>query len=510
MLTPLDLKNHKNLYNNLLKELKRVYNKKGEEMPARNDGIIYLEELSLIQRLDLNFPGYCSMSLNGKSFFSYLTGLKRLTMRQPYLISGDELKSITNKQSLLELEISNSTLQQIDLTEFPNLEDLTITDNESLVSIKGLDSLTKLKYLTFYNNPYVNEKEICTFITEQMTKGCELSLDILLYPQIIHQIRKDYSKYRDSFRAAEWIERIHAGKEIENIKHTTHSIGAIYSSVWDITERILPKSGVSDIEAINLFYRWVRSHVDYDFDALKSNLRMHSDRVTLNFGGKTQEVRLASGKAGGTNSVGNALYSGYAVCEGYTRLLQLFLKSYLIECYALHAHGSEVYDKNAKAPTFEQLARGEVNHSIIQVVTEEGTFYCDTTNEKYDPKTGIVGQECFMKTFEELDTNWYPVRSKKPPHTEPLSPETREQLRNLRMANNAPYDPKKRAEYIMDKFELHLTGEENLEIEYEVKKDQIEDLFLLRIVSKQVRTIIESNLYKEKLDIINSKGTIKR
>ena len=501
MSTALDFSSKKNLYNNLLKELKRVYKKMGKPVPERNEGIIYLEELPLIQRLSLNFSGCFSIDINNEPFISHLTDLRKISLCKPYQLTGKELSQIKNKNAITSIEIIGSDLTTLDLSQFPNLESLTLVDNESLREIKGLENIKKLEEIVYYNNPLVNETTICNFLTSNMKRNTLMELDILLYPKITSIIKHGYSAYRDSFRQSTWV------KVTNTIKHTVEETGNIYSHIEDIIDKIIPRV-TDDYEAAYIMYCYVRSHVAYDFDSLNDKLRMRGTKVTLNFGGKPQEIRMSSGKKGGANSAFNALFSRYAVCEGYTKLLQMFYKLYGLDCYNILAHGSDLYNPNAKAPTAQELYNGEVNHSIIQVIINDNTYYCDTTNESYDPKTGKVGQKCFLRTFEELTTNWYPVRRPRPPYTEPLSTEFREELDKVKIADNEPVDAKKRAETIMDKFDLHLAEGPNLDIEFQVKKEQLVDLLLLRVINRSVKQIIENTIFEEYLSLRN--GVTKR
>ena len=508
MLTALDFSSKKNLYNNLLKELKRVYKKMGKPTPERKEGIIYLEELPLIQRLSLNFNGCFAIDINNEPFISHLTDLRKISLCKPYQLTGKELSQIKNKTAITSIEITGSDLTTLDLSRFPNLESLTLVDNENLREIKGLENLKRLNEITYYNNPLVNETMICNFLTSNMKRGDTLmELDILLYPKITSMIKHGYSAYRDSFRQSTWVERVHTGQVTNTIKHTVEETGNIYSHIEDIINKIVPNI-TDDYEAAYIMYCYVRAHVAYDFESLNDKLRMRGTKVTLNFGDKPQEIRMSSGKKGGSNSAFNALFSRYAVCEGYTKLLQMFYKLYGLDCYNVLAHGSDLYDPDAKAPTSQELYSGEINHSIIQVIINGNTYYCDTTNETYDPKTGKVGQQCFLRTFEELTTNWYPVRRPRPPYTEPLSAEFREELDKVKVANNEPIDAKKRAEVIMDRFDLHLEDGPNLNIEFQIKKEQLVDLLLLRVINRNVKQIIENIIFEEYLSLHN--GVTKR
>ena len=136
----LNLKHSKeNLYNNLLKELKRYYAKNKIAEPERPDGVIYLEELQYIQRLNLNFAGNLFFNLNGQPFMSFLTGLKKIYVSAPFDLDEAVFNQIPNKDQITDLSINKSSIYKLDLTGFTNLNDLSLTSNSRLTEIKGLD-----------------------------------------------------------------------------------------------------------------------------------------------------------------------------------------------------------------------------------------------------------------------------------------------------------------------------------------------------------------------------------
>ena len=116
-----------------------------------------------------------------------------------------------------------------------------------------------------------------------------------------------------------------------------------------------------------------------------------------------------------------------------------------------------------------------------------------------------------MKTFEELTTRWYPVSCPYPGKSEPLTEETRQQLSRLRLAHNIPYNYETKAIKMMERFELHVTGEtDDLILETEIKKVQAEDLLLLGIINAEVLKIIQNQQSMEYMKICAEKQARKK
>ena len=504
--TVIDIKKvYTNLHNNLIKEIKRIYAK--NKLGTKIDDKIYLEDLPFIQRLNLNFPGYLGLQINNKPFISYLTGLKKISFVGPFKSDQSLLDQIPNKEQLTELEITNSDMSTIDLSAFPNLKTLTIVDNEQLRTIRGLDKLNNLEYLEFYNNQFVSENSICKLITGLLEHKATIKVDYMYYPTVSKMIRREYSKYSEAFKGAEWVERINPGKMADTIVYSTESIANFFSDLSDKLNEIIPVVTTDDLDGIYLIYCWIVNNTNYDYDGLKNKLRMHSTPVEMHLDGKVQKIRLASGHIGGTNGAVNTFYSHSGVCEGYTRLFQLLLKLFLVDSHNLLAHAEKEFRANAKAPTTTDLASAVRNHSITEVYYDGKPYYCDTTNEDIFSKNGEITQACFMKTFEELTINCFPVGYKVTRGVEPISEERRKQLSTLKVTDHYQVDVEKKGLDMMEKFQLHLTGEtENVSRECQIKKEQALDLLLLRMINKKTLDFIKNTIDNEYLELINSKA----
>ena len=509
MNTPIQLKpNKENLYNNLIKELKRYYTRNKIAEPSRQDGIIYLEELPLIQRLNLTFNGNISFNLDHKDFMSYLTGLKRITIAPPFKGLEKNIDNIPNKNKITDLHLEGTDFYKIDLSEFTNLKSLTIVNNRNLCEIKGIERINNLEELSFYGNYLFDEKTACTFIASNMQNRCNMNIDILYYKRITSIIRKEYSKYKETFRNVEWIECIQAGlKNHQTISHDTKSTGKFYSRLDDIIAQILPRSGVDDLEAIYLITTWVVNNISYDHVGVKNKLKMMSHKTTLNINGKPQKINIACGMIGGTNGAFNAIYGKTVVCQGYTKLMQMLLKSYdyNIKTYDEAAYLELDNTKPVTKITHDLITKNGINHSIIRINLDDDNYYCDTTNIRVD-ENGIINQTGFMQTYEELDSTCYPSKKEYRKKAEPLTDEERESLNKLRLAHNTPYNYETKAVMIMEKFELHLYEDStDINIQKDIQLSQVEDLLLLGIINIEVQRIINNQIENEYKEIMNNK-----
>ena len=495
MYTSVELKkNNENLYNNLLKELKRYYTKNNLKEPERKEGELFTEELPLIQRLYLNFNGNCDISVNDQSLLSYMTGLKRVIISPPFVIKKEDLENIPNKNQIVELYIEGTDLKEIDLSEFTSLQDLVINNNYELTNVIGLDKLSKLEAFTFYNNKEYNEEDICEQIKKYLEKELILNIDILYYKRLIHMIRKEYSKYRKAFKKATWVEKLSNSLDNQFIKHDTISTGKFYSNLDDLIKEIIPRDCSDDLDAIYLIYTWLINNI-----ISTNKIDITETNEKLDFNNKNQKVRTSTSVIGGTNGAFNVLSGKSIVCEGYIKVFQLLLKAYdyEIETYDEIA----CVDESSTKLTNSIIKKAKPNHSIIRINLDDSTYYCDPANEKKTVHDEI-GQSRFMKTYQELNSSWFPLNTHYEPDSVELTEEEREYLSNLKIAHNIPYNYETRAVKIMTEFDLHLEDSEQLKLERLVKKEQVEDLVLLGVINTAIERIINNQIDSEYDNIV--------
>ena len=328
-------------------------------------------------------------------------------------------------------------------------------------------------------------------------------LDILYYPDLVLAIKKDYEKYKKSFRNATWIERIHIGGKSDTIGHDTYSTGLFYSNLEDLLSEIVPDNCNDDLLIVYYIYEWIVKNIEYDEAGLNSKLKQHSFKSLIAIGNEIKEINIGEGAIGSTNGAFNALYYRSAICEGITRIFQMMLSLYGIKSIDINAYASEKVIKDAKKPSLKELNNSEVNHSIIKIILGNGEYYSDTTNESVFMKGDVITQKCFMKTFEELDVNWYPVRDRIKRNVTPLGKGIRERLSKLPKANNRKIDSHERAKTIRERYHIYLEENDNLYDEFNRNKEKTIDLLLLGYINKEVLDIIISELNVELFKKLN-------
>jgi len=468
-------KRDENLYNNLIKEIRKY--RKGTVEETAGEKNIYLEEFQYVRNLNLNFTSITSIIIDDKPLISYFTNLKAIHIKAPYRPTGDELDSIPNKDLIKEIEIENTDLQTIDLSGFTNLEYLTIIDNKNLKEIKGLNKINKLSSLVFYNNPLLITNDIYKFICSNMKNNCSMNIDILYYLIIRHNIRKEYSLYRDSFRATEWIETVDNNDKKTTINHNTRSTGMFYAKINDLLDEIMPSSDLDDLETVYIIYKWL---------------------VLRLSGPKEEKVKITKATNGHLNGAFNAIYNKETTCSGYINLFQMMLKACMIESYSIPAY----YDIEIPTNATSEL---KPNHTIIKIVLEDGPYYCDLLNKAIYSQDGDFTQNCFMKTPKELDSSWCPKIVDDSKSVE-ITKEERKALEQLEIANHEPKDYSSKIDKLMDKFDLHIDeANKTLSVEISVKKEQVEDLMLLGIINGEIEKEIDNKIEKEYYDLLADK-----
>ena len=309
-------KNHENLYNKIIKELKRYYKTNHIQEPQRKEGYLYPEEMKYVERLDLSSTGSLFIRLNNKPLISYLTGLEELTIRPPLQSTEEILKELPNKNKLRILIIDKTDYETLNLNPFTNLQSLTITNNYYLKEIKGLDKLNRLTKIEFYNNTHYDENEICDYLIKCIDKKCHIRTDILYYKTIVSLIKTEYSKYREYFRKIKWIETYNiSNNRIQEISHDTVSTGKFFSSLEDILDEILPISEIDDIESIYLIYSWLIINFSYKTTNIKESIVNKNNYKKLNFNQKEQKTKKIYNMIGGSNGAFNALYGKAIINE---------------------------------------------------------------------------------------------------------------------------------------------------------------------------------------------------
>ncbi len=463
-------KEQENLFNNLLREIRGHYRQYNMTEPRRKGKVIYLEELKYVKELNFNFTSKCDIKVNNKNIITYLNNVKKITIKANYKLTN-ELDYLPNKSSILEIEIDNSGATIIDLSNFDSLKKATITNNNELERIKGLDKLSKLKDLRIANNILLVDDKTTKAIASLMTNSINMELDLLYYPKIVNTIRKEYSKYRQTFREIKWVETLLINKK-NSIIHNTKTTATFYSKIEDILDRILPDEELDDYQATYLIYWWLIINVQI--------------------------------KATESETAFDALTKKVANTEGYNRLLQLMLYTYSLNTYNVPAYLSKEANIHANSVSINDLNNKKANTTLVKVIIEDNHYYLNPSKELIDKKTKEINQTCFMRTFEELDTNWFPLLINNNTKSRPLNKTTRSKLVELKLANNKGANETIIAQKVLKRFELHLINKKGLDVEYRIKKEQIEDLLFLGIINNPVQSIMNNIINKEYKELKNN------
>lgn len=498
-------KNHENLYNKIIKELKRYYKTNHIQEPQRKEGYLYPEEMKYVERLDLSSTGSLFIRFNNKPLISYLTGLEELTIRPPLQSTEEILKELPNKNKLRILIIDKTDYETLNLNPFTNLQSLTITNNYYLKEVKGLDKLNRLTKIEFYNNTHYDENEICDYLIKCIDKKCHIRTDILYYKTIVSLIKTEYSKYREYFRKIKWIETYNtSNNRIQEISHDTVSTGKFFSSLEDILDEILPISEIDDIESIYLIYSWLIINFSYKTTNIKESIVNNNNYKKLNFNQKEQKTKKIYNMIGGSNGAFNALYGKAIINENFNKLFQLLLKTYSSEIKTTIEYGHSEYSIEFKPLNEETIKRAEINCSILKIEFDSNTYLCGYTNEMIDEDT--VSQKRFMRTYQELNHSWFPIDFDINDKTEPLSIEERKGIDEIQISHNIPTENESRAVTMMEKLDLHLSPEsKKIELEKRIELKQVEDLVLLGTINNETQRIINNLIENEYLEIVNSR-----
>lgn len=352
-------------------------------IPMRKDPIGLMdcrftkEELAMVKSISLSDA---SMGIKGISNLVNLESLTITTSQRTAYTPRNQLISIEDRDiyeieklsKLKHLEITNQRLiTSIDITNFPNLQTLTLTRNENLEAIYGLSQNRSLYGLTIYDSNNLQRIADLDKFIEQNKNLEDLNLDVLMYPWAIgfnprtNAVNQNaLDKITNDLPYATWTETITR----RDIKINNHQMAEMHKIALDAVNKYCPRN-VSDIETIAGVDRWLSRNVTYNHDALGTRHRAQSKNG------------LIQGPIGGVNGAYNAFKYKSCVCEGYTRAMQYMLGLRGITTSNTHCIAEKdtlhLSEKENDTPyRFVQLPR-DGYHSICRVEREGGIYYCD-------------------------------------------------------------------------------------------------------------------------------------
>ena len=352
-------------------------------VPMRKDAVGIMdcrftkEELAMVKTIYLADN---SMGIKGISHLENLESLTIITSQRTAYTPRSQLISIEDRDvfeieklsKLKHLEITNQRLiTSIDITNFPNLQTLTLTRNEELESIYGLGQNRSLYSLTVYDcNNLQRVADLDKFV-EQNQNLDDLNLDVLMYPWAIGFNPRNgavnqnaLDKIKNDIPYATWTETISR----RDIKINNYQMADMHKIALDAVTKYCPRN-VSDLETVAGVDRWLSHNVTYNHDALGTKLR-----------GQTRDGIL-QGPIGGVNGAYNAFKYKSCVCEGYTRAMQYMLGLRGIKTSNTHCIAGKdtlhLAERENDTP-FNHIQLPKTGyHSICRVEREGGIYYCD-------------------------------------------------------------------------------------------------------------------------------------
>lgn len=360
------------------------------------------EELAMVKSISL---ADASMGIKGISNLVNLESLTITTSQRTAYTPRNQLISIEDRDlyeieklsKLKHLEITNQRLiTSVDITNFPNLQTLTLTRNENLDAIYGLGKNRGLYDLTIYDcNNLQRIADLDKFV-EQNQNLENLNLDVLMYPWAIgfnprtNAINQNaLDKITNDLPYATWTETISR----RDIKINNHQMAEMHKIALSAVTKYCPRN-VSDIETIAGVDRWLSRNVKYNHDALGTRHRAQS------------RDGLIQGPIGGVNGAYNAFKYKSCVCEGYTRAMQYMLGLRGIKTSNTHCIAGKdnlhLAEKGNDTPyTHIQLPRTGY-HSICRIERESGIYYCDPCWDAGRYQKGDKSAPWFLLTKEQI------------------------------------------------------------------------------------------------------------
>lgn len=341
------------------------------------------EELALVKILDIKNPQ--AGCLEGISLLPNLEELRIQSDGNTAYKQDEEVRSITDEdmleiarcEDLLRLNIKNQAfIHWVDVRRLKNLESLTLSHNNHLEEVLGLDGLTTLNELHCYGN---NRLTCIPHLAKAILSNKdldELNLDVLLFPEAIRYniVTGEYSqevldRIREIIEMGDvsWLEKMGYSRFIR-INHS--QMKQLHNRACEILYENVPESSPTR-DIILAIERYLAEHVVYDTESVRNN---HTNTVLGKNG-----VRLAVGPAYGANGAYNALMKNTCVCEGYTRAEQYLLKlkgiyARNVDCYPVEDFVHMADPKQDLEDLEELFSQGIYTHSIVCIEDYYGLY----------------------------------------------------------------------------------------------------------------------------------------
>lgn len=338
-----------------LEELKNVYNKQNT---------FFEKELSLVSTLTVNrevleiinlFPNVLDLTIDSSEQFT--------TKEINFIIqSFPNLKKLTIK--------NQDNLQVLNLSNLYQLEELNITSNDKLFKMTNLEELSNLEKLTFYNNNLfssISINKLVNYIKENKDKS--FNIDVLYFKDVFPDLPSNIV----------WSEFLKEKTLVEHLTYNNEEMLKVYKKALSIINKYL-ESGDTDEEKFAILYEWLTKNVTYDFASLKN----------------TNNKKLAS------NGTVGAFLDNKAVCQGYTKAMQFFLKILNIPSLDISCVMDDDARKRKSYSLDGRMMPSYADHSIIKVRLSNNTFYNDISSDSIRAMFGF-GKKYFLMSKDEIE-----------------------------------------------------------------------------------------------------------
>ena len=350
-----------------------------EKFGIETDGKYFSEdELSKVDELEIVPP-----LEGGLEGIELLSNLEKLTIesvgntafqtQEIHSIADGDIGSVAKCGKLKELTIVNqSKISCLDCSQLPELTNVTIKNNRALRIIKGLENITTLLELNCYGNESLQQVENLDQVILNNPDLCATKLDFLLYQDAI-----GYNPQNGEYnlKAHEKLGRINEAVFVESMLKKEVNINA--SKMTNLHNKAMDILAENNIDGTNLesaekVEKYIAQNVQYN--GQKENKIIPENKEIM-------------GARSTANGAYNAIMEGKCNCEGFTRLMQYFLKLKGIKSRNVYC-----------VPQKENSDFGENYHSVVAL--EDSDLYGDPCSD------AVTLTSPSLKTREEIQKNY--------------------------------------------------------------------------------------------------------
>lgn len=357
---------------------------------AYNKNTIFLEE-------ELSYVTSLRITATIIDYIDYFPNISKLTFDSTGSISNEVIQKIIDKYpNLKELKINNQdSIRILDVSNLKNLEVLEITSNKNLKKINGIDKLSNLYRLSFYDNIVYSDisiQELMKIVCDQSyNKGTECNVDVLYILDLMNYLSDNNLSFDSISSNLCFVEHLKSGIEMdqEYLKYSAKELFVAYEKAKEIISSYIKETD-SDMEKFAIIYHWMCKNIKYDSKALDDKSKTHS------------ENGIAKGRKYGTNGTINALLYGSCICQGYTKTMQLLLRMIGISSFDT---GCIIENNNITHYVLDDKKHAsDSDHSILKVNLGGRIYYSDVTWDSSRYRNGI-NRIYFLLSKKDMSLN---------------------------------------------------------------------------------------------------------